>query len=420
MIQAFYTGVSGIKAHQSAINVTADNLANVNTIGFKGYQSEFNSFFDDAKNTIYNEGSVDSTVGVGTWVHATALDTSQGTLINSDNTTDLAIVGDGWFGVEDGENRYFTRNGAFLFDANRDLVTQDGMYVLGTIGSNIDFNTNTITKPLDGITLKDASAQQKLKLPENLTYPPQPTSKVSFYGNIGTDDETRVISGEAIDANGNINHIRLEFKKSATQPQTGTLWDVTAKVTSNDGKTTYGTTTGQVTFDESGALKKSTLTQIDNNGTNVTIDLGSEYGGVIAIANTPISGSSKSDGYIGGELIGYDINRNGEVIASFSNGKQSSIAKIALYHFQNDQGLERINGTLFEESSNSGKAVFFKDTDGNIIPGASIVNRKIEASNVRLEAGLTELIILQRAYDANSKSVTTADQMIQKALNMDA
>ncbi len=420
MIQAFYSGISGIKAHQDAIDIASDNLANIESIGFRGYETEFASLFDKAKNTPSLKSSVDSTVGIGTQVNATALDLSQGTLADSDRTTDLAIVGDGWFAIEGGKERYFTRNGTFSFDRNRDLVTQEGMYVLGTIGDNINTTTNTLTKELSDIPLGDVTKQQKLKLPETLLYPAKPTSNINFFGNLGTQNETRVISAKAIDAHGNINKVRLAFKLDALQPTKGTRWDVTATVISNDGKTTYSTADGQVNFDESGALLNSTLTSIDNNGTPVTINLGKGYDGLIAAANIPISGASQSDGIQSGELMGYDINQNGEVIASFTNGRQSSVAQVALFHFQNDQGLERISGTLFQESSNSGKAFFFKDKNGNNILGAGILNKKLEMSNVKMEAGLTELIIYQRAYDANAKSVTTADEMIQKALNMDA
>ena len=420
MIQAFYSGISGIKSNQTAIDVTADNLANINTVGFRGYTAEFESLFDNAKMGVDPLSSVDSTVGVGSRISATGMDTSQGTIINSDSSTDLAIVGEGWFGIENGVDRFFTRNGSFTFDSNRDLVTQEGMYVLGTIGNNIDFATNTLTQERNTIPLEDVTKQQKLKMPQTLYYPPQPTSKIEFFGNIGTQDEVRVISSQAIDANGDTNRIKLEFRKNPTQPQKGSLWDVVATVTSHEGDVVYSTTNAQVRFDETGGLVSSTLTQIDNNGTNVAIDLGKDFSGVIAAANIPITGSSQSDGIEAGELVGYDINQNAEVVATFTNGRQSSIARVAVYHFQNDQGLERISGSLFKQSSNSGSAIFYKDDQGNNIVGTAVLNNKLENSNVRMEVGLTELIVLQRAYDANSKSVTTADQMIQKALSMDA
>jgi flagellar hook protein FlgE len=420
MIQAFYTGVSGVAAHQSAIDITADNLANENTIGFKSYTAEFSALFDDAINADNPSSSVASTVGVGTYVGATKMNLAQGSIFDTDRNTDLAIAGDGWFGVSAQDQTLYTRAGNFTFDNNRDLVNADGMYVLGTIGNNINFDTNTLTEVLDTIPLDAVEKQQKIKLPDNLTAPTQPTKNIQFFGNLGTDDETRAISAEAIDANGDTNKVKLTFTNLQKKPNGGVTWDVTAKVTSKDGETTYSTTDGTVSFDETGALINSTLTQVDNNGTPVAIDLGKDFSGVISIANVPISGSSQSDGALGGELIGYEINANGQVVATFTNGQQSSVAQIAVYHFQNDQGLARVGSTYFQESSNSGKAVFFQDKEGNNVLGTTVLNHKLEASNLPMEVGLTELIIYQRAYDASAKSITTADQMIKRAIDMDA
>jgi flagellar hook protein FlgE len=136
--------------------------------------------------------------------------------------------------------------------------------------------------------------------------------------------------------------------------------------------------------------------------------------------NNPFSGSSSSDGLQAGDLLGYDINKNAQIIATFSNGMQSSIGMVAVYHFQNDRGLERVNGARFTESNNSGRPIFFQDENGNNILGTDLTNYKLEGSNVKMEVGLTEIIVMQRAYDANSKSITTADQMLKKALEMDA
>jgi len=160
------------------------------------------------------------------------------------------------------------------------------------------------------------------------------------------------------------------------------------------------------------------LGTIDNNGSPITIDLGSGFSGITSISNTPISSSNNANGTIGGDLVGYDINKDGVVVATFTNGMQSSVGRIAVYHFKNDQGLNRLTGSHFQSTSNSGKPLFFQDAKGNNTIGTGITNFNLEGSNIGMSYGLTELIILQRAYDANSKSITTADQMIQKALSM--
>lgn len=419
MTQAFYTGISGVKTNSSGIDIVSDNIANISTVGYRGNGYEFSSLFESFldSDTGFNS-SVDSTVGLGTKISNTPMMQGLGSEILSDRSTDLAILGDGWFGIQGEETPMYTRDGNFTFDVNDDLVTQDGLYVLGTMGDNIQ--NNVLTKTLAEVPLGTAGAQEKLRFPKSLAYPPEPTTEVKFKGNIGTKDVVLTMGASVVDGQNNKNALHVELQRSAVQTPPGTQWDVKATTQSLDGSTIYDTQSGVIKFDEKGSLVSSTLTSIDNNGTPVKIDFGTGFDGVVTLSNVPLSSSSVSNGTKGGDLQGYDINKNGEVIATFTNGEQSSVGKIAVFHFMNDQGLERINGSRFRESSNSGQATFFQDALGNNIIGTDITNFKLEGSNVSMEYGLTELIILQRSYDANAKSITTADQMIQKALNMDA
>lgn len=418
MIQGFYTGVSGVKSSQYAIDVVADNLANVNTKGFRGYTAEFASLFEEKLNTTAGFLSpVDSGAGLGTRINTVSMNEGIGSMLLTERSTDLAILGDGWFGVQTNAGPLYTRDGSFMFDANGDLVTSDGYHVLGTIGNNIE--GNVLTEQLAEIKLGDIKEQEKLQFPKDLYFPVQPTTTTKFYGNLGTEDVTRVISAKAIDTQSNNNSIRLEFKKSNPQVLPGSQWDVEAVAQSLDGQTIYDTQSGVVSFDERGALISSTLSTINNNGSDVILDFGTGYDGLTSMRNSYYA-SSTSDGIQAGDLAGYDINRNGEVIAAFTNGMQSSVATLAIYHFQNDRGLDRVGSNRFAESSNSGEAIFFQDADGNNIKGSDVSNYRLENSNVTLDVGLTELIVLQRSYDANSKSISTADEMMQKALSMDA
>ncbi|WP_434580701.1 flagellar hook-basal body complex protein [Sulfurimonas sp. NW15] len=416
MTQAFYTGISGLKNNSAGIDVVSNNLANIDTIGFRGYDLEFSSLFESSIATSFSDSD---TIGKGVQVQASGMVQSQGPLALSDRSTDLAIEGDGWFGVSDGEKTIYTRDGAFSIDANADLVTADGFHVLGTLSGNIS-DDNVLTNQLDEVKLGDVGQQQQLRFPKTLTYPPEATTNAKFLANLGVGFDPVSVGASVIDSQGNRNNLRLEFVKDPLQTPPGSQYNVTATVKSLDGNILYDTQTGKVEFDAAGALRSSTLTSIDNNGTTVTIDMGTGYDGITSV-NTPVmSGSSITDGIMGGDLEGYSINKNAEVIATFTNGKQSSVGKIAIYHFTNDQGLTRLNGSRFEESANSGQATFFTDENGQNIIGAQVRNFTLESSNIEMSYGLTELIILQRAYDANSKSITTADQMMQKALNMDA
>jgi len=415
MIQAFYTGLSGMQTSSSGIDIVSDNIANANTNGFRGSSYEFSSLFNDALVTA-GSGSGTSSVGVGSRLQSTPMTETSGSYSLTDRSTDLAIIGDGWFGVQSNGAPEYTRDGAFTFDSNSDLVTADGYHVLGTMGGNI--TDGVLTSTLDSVALNDISTQESLNFPQSLTYPTEATTVATFNGNLGTEDEVQTMSAGVIDSQSNENELQLTYTRSQIQPEVGTSWDVVAQTKSLNGETIYDTQTGSVVFNESGALISNTLPPIDNNGTAVNIDLGANYDGIVSLSNTDVYSSSTSNGTKGGELVGYDINQNGEVIAGFSNGMQSSVGKVAVYHFQNDQGLDRMSGTRFSESSNSGKAIFYQDQNGQNITGSTIVNSQLETSNVDMTNGLTELIVLQRSYDANSKSITTADEMIQKALEM--
>ena len=416
MTQAFYTGVSGLKSNQTGIDMISDNLANISTVGFRGYSTEYKSLFEDYLNTAVTHA--DGT-GIGVQVSASAMNNEVGVISQSDRSSDLAILGEGWFGIKDNEDTVYTRAGNFTFDRDNDLVTPDGHYVLGTMGGNIS-SDNTLTEVLDEVVLGKVDGQTKLSFPKSLTYPPQATTKASFSGNIGTKDEAISMGAPVIDSKNNRNNLRLVFTKSVPQVLPGSQYDVVATTQTLDGSTIYDTQNGKVSFDGRGALISSTLTTIDNNSTPVSIDLGSEFDGVVSLASMPVSSSSSANGTIGGDLVGYSVNKNAEVIATFSNGLQSSVGKIAIYHFGNDQGLDRISGTKFLESSNSGRPLFYQDENGKNINGTDVMNFHLEGSNVQMEVGLTDLIIYQRSYDANAKSVTTADEMMQKALQMDA
>ena len=418
MTQAFYTGISGLKSNQTGIDILSNNIANISTVGFRGYNVEFSSMFEESMNTAATSTAT-SSIGSGVKVATSTMNRDTGVIILSERSTDLAIIGNGWFGVKGEADVQYTRAGNFTFDRESDLMTPDGYYVLGTMGGNIS-DDDVLTDVLAEVPLGEVGGQQKLRFPKNLTYPPEATTTAKFIGNIGFEPEVRTIGAGVVDPQNNKNHLRLEFTKMAVQTPPGSQWDVKATTQTLDGVTIYDTKLGVANFDSSGALINTTLTSIDNNGASVAIDLGSGFDGVTAITNVPISASTVADGTQGGNLRGYSVNKNAEVIATFTNGLQSSVGKIAVYHFGNEQGLERASGARFFEGSNSGSPIFYKDANGQNIIGTNIANFNLEGSNVTMTHGLTELIILQRSYDANSKSITTADQMMQKALQMDA
>ncbi len=419
MNQAFLTGINGVQLHEFAIDNIGNNLANISTAGYRGYTVEFASLFEKAMYQSETKAPNENGVGTGGRIQANVMDTHMGDLMLSDSATDLAIDGDGWFGVmhKSGDILY-TRAGDFTFDANRSLVARDGMYVLGTIGNNIQ--NGVLSAELQEVPLGNVTSQQILNFPKDLTYPTVPTTAVDFSGNLGMNEDPIGMNASIISDETDYSHkdLRLLFQKSEVQPEEGIAWDITAELRSNDGSIVFDTQTGNAIFNASGALISYNIPAIDNAGTPLTVNLGEAYDGVTSVNSRPTSSSSSANGLEQGDLMGYAIGADGNVEASFTNGRTSAVGRVAVFHFINEQGLENVSGTHFRKSTNSGSAYFFQDAAGNNILGASVQNHRLESSNVRYEVGMTDLIIMQRSYMANAKCITTGDELVQKALQM--
>ncbi len=456
MTQGYYSGITGIQTHQYGLDVIADNLANTGTTAYKSTTTEFADLFSKV---IGNNTPVYNDIGHGVKLQATSFQMQQGALMPSERFNDLALEGNGWFGVmTTNDKHYYTRDGSFVFDTFQSaegdvnseaarLVTNSGMFVKGTMLSNFAYNgafdygdtatNNTsgayvLTNPTNEAELGNANSQGILQFPTRLAYPVVPTTEASFFGNLGRDNPTYSVSANVISGQNNTNRLKLAFEQhieterqiingvetEVSLPWDGHTWDVTATITSNDGSILYDTQSSQAIFDENGALSSFGITSMNNEGSPVQVSVGNGFDGLISIDGLGTSGSSRSDGVSGGTLTKYGINQNGVIVADFSNGRQSAIGRIAVYHFQNDQGLNRDGGTYYQESADSGKPMFWRDAEGNAITGAIVRSGNLEASNVRVDVGLTDMIIMQRAYQANSKTITTVDEMIQKALSM--
>jgi len=474
MTTSFYNGISGIKSSQSGINILSDNIFNVDTIGYRGISAEFSTIFSKTLSA-GSLGDVTSDIGLGSQMNATALDTSQGNLQNTENVFDLALNSQGWFGVRGtGDETYYTRAGLFNKDKDGYLVTESGNYLLGTPGENVtpatleqaileDFgkyydessthlaDAYTISN-LKDIPLGSIESQTKIKLPDLLYYPPVPTTNISYKTNLdptvkynAKDEEIPNVehrTSTVISPNGDRNTLDMTFTKRVLQQSTGSIWDVNIQILGTaqtyDPETTYDTTkykvdasakkvysivdskTGVLEFASSGKLISSTIPTLSNDGVSLTLNLGTPgtYDGLVSSAKFNISNYEHHDGNIGSLVKDYGMDSSGNVIANFSNGKSIPIAKVAVYHFRNAQGLNKIGSNSFTASQNSGKPFFYKDSSGKPILGTHISSNKLEGSNVNTATALTELIVMQKAFDASAKSVTTSDQLIQNAINM--
>jgi len=223
-------------------------------------------------------------------------------------------------------------------------------------------------------------------------------------------------TGDIIDSDGNINDLKFDFYKTKIDGS-NTIWNLTITEIDKDGNV-ISSANQDLTFDNIGGLLTPNTIDINNNGTTATIDLGGAFSGITSLDKDNVGFSYSQNGLKEGYLVGYDINENGQILANFSNSKSGVLAQIPLYHFQNEQGLDNIGQNRFTPTDNSGNAFLYQDIEGKYLSGAKVNNYSLEMSNVNLAQAMTEIIVTQKAFDANSKSITTSDQMIQKAIDM--
>ena len=223
-------------------------------------------------------------------------------------------------------------------------------------------------------------------------------------------------TGDIIDSAGNKNDLKFDFIKTHSK-NNQTTWTLTISEISPEG-VVLSTKTQDLIFDSDGGLLTPNKITIDNNGIQTEVKLGQNFSGITTFAKENTGYQYSQDGILEGYLDNYDINDEGLIVATFSNNRDGVIGAIPLFHFQNNQGLDNVGGNKYTPTSNSGSPITYKDINGNYLPGAIIKNYSLEMSNVKMQEAMTELLILQKAFGANAKSITTSDQMIQKAIDM--
>ena len=299
---------------------------------------------------------------------------------------------------------------------------------------------DTITRPRKGdmvtVTVTDAngktaefsapidengnwSISQKFERHFDLTTAPNLTAKINTTKEAANQEK---FVTELLNADGTKNKLELTLTKRVPQGANGTVWDAAATVKDASGAT-ISNANGELNFDHDGRLVSSTLSALDNNGSQIGLDFGTPvaagqiYSGVTSTSQAK-SISIAQDGVREGILKDYYTNDSGNILAQFTNGQVRSVGKVALYHFQNEQGLAKMGDNIYSQSANSGAAFFYKDAGGKSIYGAKLASSMLEQSNVDLAQALTEVIVTQKAYDANAKSITTSNEMLQRAIEL--
>jgi len=401
MLRSMFTAITSLTLHQDYMDVTADNLANVNTAGFKRstvtFQDQFAQMLQAGSAPTANLGGINPTqIGLGARLGNISTQFTQGTLKDTGRNWDLAIQGDGFFIYRDGERQFYSRDGSLEMDENGTLVSAStGQRIMGwspDASGVIDTGLpiGQIDIPIDANL---ARATTTALLGGNL-------DSTSASGSAGAHNVT--IGG--YDSLGAFHSVTLNFQKvsdnnwswSATSGATGSgtvAFDTSGQYTGGGGNITIPASGGAPAT--SIALDLTTLTQL---ATSSTVTLVSE------------------DGVSAGTLTGFSVVSNtGEIYGTYSNGLQELLGQVAVSKFVNPTGLTRFGQNLWEASLNSGEPdIGVAGTNGR----GTLTAGYLEASNVDLAEEFTNMILAQRGFQAASRVITASDEMLQELVNL--
>jgi flagellar hook protein FlgE len=404
---SFEIALSGLTAASTDLDVTANNVANANTVGFKESRAEFGD--------VFAAGAVNlntSQVGEGVRVSTTAQQFTQGNISTSGSNLDLAISGDGFFTLQDPSNGIvYTRNGEFSEDKNGNVVTATGsalqVYPPTATGG---FNTGALTdlnlQTAQSTPLATSAGTVILNLPAGST---PPAGGAFNPANPATYNQST--STTVYDSLGNSFPATFFF----TQTATSGLWNVNMTVNGTLLPTTNTlqfSNTGAVTAPVGGALNFPGFTPPDGAAAmNMTFNFGqtTQFGGGFGVS------SIIQNGFATGQLSTVSIDPTGVVSAVYTNGRSTQLGQLALANFPDPQGLKQLGDTTWSETFASGTHI--SGTAGSAGFG-SIQSGALEASNVDLTTQLVNMITAQRAFQANAQVITTANQLSQTVINI--
>ena len=401
MLRSLYSGISGLRSHQTMLDVTGNNIANVNTTAFKASAAQFQDTLSQLTQaaggaTATTGGTNPAQVGLGVQVAGISTNFAQGSSQSTGKTTDLMISGDGFFVTSLGGETLYTRAGSFLFDSAGRLVSPDGAIVQGWGANNGVVNAG--------------GATSNITLPVGAIVPAKASTAATFTGNLPSDSavgSTLTRTVDVFDDLGNSSTISLTFTRTGAPDDDG--WTV-GQSTLADGTTPA---TVQLTAETdpdgtpTGNFTASSALEVD--GIDMDLAALKGFSGLATVAG------KTDDGNEAGTLNSYTLGADGTLVGLFSNGQQQAIGRIALANFVNPGGLEKAGSSAYRATFNSGAVEL--GTPGAAGMG-SLTSGALEMSNVDLSQEFTNLIVAQRGFQANARIITTSDEVLQELTNL--
>ncbi|HET6532047.1 MAG TPA: flagellar hook protein FlgE [Actinoplanes sp.] len=406
MLRSLFSGISGLRAHQQMMDVTGNNIANVNTTGYKSSQTVFQDTLSQMVNAAgapqnQSGGTNPAQVGLGVRLASINANFGQGAAQTTGKSSDMMIQGDGFFVVKSGGESLYTRAGSFTFDANGSLTTPTGQIVQGW-GADNDGIVNTAGVPGD------------IRLPIGISLKPEPTTTFTLTGNLSFEapanaTSTKTIPISVIDANGISSTLQVQMIKTGTP---GTPWQLSVPDPADPTDPTRNQTY-DIPFDAGRAVGE----EVDGEPTDFVTLHGFriDIKDITHYAGNTEARVSNSDGSGAGILSSYTVSNTGQIVGVFSNGLKQTLGQLALANFNNVNGLEKIGDSMFRSTVNSGLAQVAAAGSAGL---GLITSGALEMSNVDLAQEFTNLVIAQRGFQANSRIITTSDEILQELVNL--
>jgi flagellar hook protein FlgE len=423
MFTSFSTALSALNANSTAIDVVGNNLANLNTPGFKASVV----YFRDLVTQSLGAGLGETQVGFGTGRPLTVRQFTQGSIQSSTGVLDAAIQGDGFFIVRNAQgNQVYTRSGGFKLDLQGNLLTATGEKVQGWTSLDATGKVNT-NGPIGNIvvpvgSVKPAVATTTMSVDLNL----------NASAAVGSTDGSWQTSVTVYDALGTAHELTLSFTKKDVNTWTYNVSVPGADVGAGTAGTAYSipSATGDITFDDPtkpGQVKTPAanapitiaIPGLTDGAPDMTIkwslynDAGT--GRITQYSQPNASSANAQNGSPAAQVVKVGLGDGGTILAGYSDGSQVMVGQVAMASIRNPDSLVAVGNNNFQLSAKSATpAIGVPDTGGR----GSIVGGALESSNVDIATEFTDMIVLQRAYEANSRVITTVDQLSQDTINL--
>ncbi|MGI6296154.1 MAG: flagellar hook protein FlgE [Armatimonadota bacterium] len=420
MIQAMYSGIAGLNAFKSSLDIIGNNIANVNTVAYKSNRVTFKEALSQTlaggTGPSAGMGGVNpKQIGLGVTVGSIDSNMSGGSPQATGSDTDLMINGAGYFVLSDGSKRVYSRDGSFALDAQNNLVSSSsGMKVMGWAADLLTGEVNTAA---------EVNGSSGISIPIGLLSNARATSRFNIAGNLNLGSpvgSTEQIQSPVYDSLGSVHNVDVVFTRANSDPATGeSIWDYSITCPDASGVVK----SGSITFGANGASKTGSidiaLEFAVPNGSAQPLNIKIDTSGLSCIGTidgrSSVSLGGDNDGLPLGTLESYSIGQDGTITGRFSNSSSRPLGKIAIAVFTNPAGLSRLGNNVLSESPNSGTARIGEAGAG----GRGLVSSGfLEASNVDLAQEFANMIIAQRGFQANSRIITTSDHILQELVQM--